>query len=50
MRESVEVMITAGEIEKKVKELGEIITNDYRDKYLTLVCVLKGGVVFMADL
>jgi len=43
-------MITAGEIEKKVKELGETITNDYRDKNLTLVCVLKGGVVFMADL
>ena len=50
MLESVEVMITKEEIDKKVAELGEIISNDYAGKKISLVCILKGGVVFMADL
>ncbi len=30
--------------------LGQQISNDYRDKEITIVCVLKGAVVFVADL
>lgn len=33
-----------------VKELGRRISEDYKDKNLLLVSVLKGSVVFMADL
>lgn len=33
-----------------VKELGRQISEDYKDKNLLLVSVLKGSVVFMADL
>ena len=33
-----------------VKELGKRISEDYKDKNLLLVSVLKGSVVFMADL
>ncbi len=44
------VLISEEEIRQKVHELGEIISKDYSDKKLFLVSVLKGSVVFMADL
>ncbi len=37
-------------IEKRVYELGRKITEDYANKELILVSVLKGGVIFLADL
>ncbi|HXY61624.1 MAG TPA: hypoxanthine phosphoribosyltransferase [Nitrospirota bacterium] len=37
-------------ITKKVKELADRISTDYKGKDLVLVCILKGAVVFMADL
>jgi hypoxanthine phosphoribosyltransferase len=37
-------------IAKKVKELADRISTDYAGKDLVLVCILKGAVVFMADL
>ena len=37
-------------ITKKVKELADRISADYKGKDLVLVCILKGAVVFMADL
>ncbi len=45
-----EVLITEEEIQNKVKELGERITEDYRDKDLFLLGILKGAVPFMADI
>lgn len=45
-----EVLITEEEIQNKVKELGERITEDYRDKDLFLLAILKGAVPFMADI
>ena len=45
-----EVLITEEEIQNKVKELGEKITEDYRDKDLFLLGILKGAVPFMADI
>ncbi|MDI6717299.1 MAG: hypoxanthine phosphoribosyltransferase [Actinomycetota bacterium] len=44
------VLITEAEIKYKVHELGGIISSDYRGKDLVLVSVLRGGVVFVADL
>ena len=44
------ILITEAELKKKVKELGEQITKDYEGKSLLLVGILKGSVVFMADL
>ncbi|QSQ08461.1 Hypoxanthine-guanine phosphoribosyltransferase [Koleobacter methoxysyntrophicus] len=44
------VLITREEISTRIKELGEQITRDYQEKNLLLVGVLKGAVVFMADL
>ncbi|BAK81832.1 hypoxanthine phosphoribosyltransferase [Candidatus Arthromitus sp. SFB-rat-Yit] len=44
------VLISKEEIENKVKELGEEINKDYKNKNLLLVCILKGSLMFMADL
>lgn len=44
------VLISEEELSAKVKELGEQISNDYKDKDLIMISVLKGSVVFMADL
>jgi hypoxanthine phosphoribosyltransferase len=46
----VEVMISAEDIAKRVRELGEEITRDYDSKDLVVVGILKGAVVFMSDL
>ncbi len=45
-----EVLITEEEIKEICKRLGEQISKDYEGKKLFLVSVLKGAVVFMADL
>jgi hypoxanthine phosphoribosyltransferase len=44
------VLITDDEIQGKIRELAERITEDYRGKELLLVGVLKGAFVVMADL
>lgn len=45
-----EVIVDRETIRKKVKELGERISKDYKGKDLILIGVLKGGFVFLADL
>ncbi|MCI0480488.1 MAG: hypoxanthine phosphoribosyltransferase [Candidatus Dadabacteria bacterium] len=44
------LLISATEIEQKVKELGKRITEDYRDKNPVFIGILKGGFIFLADL
>ncbi len=44
------VLISEEEIKKIVTDLGARISEDYKDKNLLMVSVLKGSVVFMADL
>lgn len=46
-----EILIDEATLKARVKELGALITKDYAGaKDLLLVCVLKGGVVFLTDL
>src|SRR5579863_7675747 len=45
-----EILITAEEIQAKVKELGQRITIDYQDKNVLLLGTLKGAVPFIGDL
>ncbi|MCL6611831.1 MAG: hypoxanthine phosphoribosyltransferase [Peptococcaceae bacterium] len=45
-----EILISEDRIAAKVKELGERISEDYRGKDVLMVGILKGAVVFMADL
>ncbi len=44
------VLLTEEEIKEIVKRLGREITEDYKDKNLLVVSVLKGSVMIMADL
>jgi hypoxanthine phosphoribosyltransferase len=46
----IEVLLSADEIAKRVKELGAEISRDYTDKDLLVVGILKGAVVFLSDL
>ncbi len=46
----VKVLITEEQIQAKVRELGEILTEEYKDKNPIIVGVLKGVVVFYADM
>ena len=44
------ILLSEEEIREKVKELGRILAAEYKDKNPLVICVLKGAVVFMADL
>ncbi len=43
-------LITAAEIQARIRELATVISQDYEDRDLLLICVLKGGAIFWADL
>lgn len=45
-----EILITGEQIQNRVQEIGEHISQDYRGKCPVLVGVLKGVLFFMADL
>ena len=45
-----EILYTEETIRAKVVELGKQISEDYKDKNLFMVAVLKGSLMFMADL
>ncbi len=44
------VLLSEGEIADIITNLGQQISKDYKDKNLLMVSILKGSVVFMADL
>lgn len=44
------VMIGAEALARRVQELGDQIASDYKDRDLTVVGVLNGSFIFMADL
>ena len=51
MRSEIEsILVPEEQLSKRIAELGEAITRDYKGQQLLLIGVLKGSVVFMADL
>lgn len=50
MAEKISVLISEEDVDKRIKELGEKISQDFAGKTLHLVCVLKGGTFFMCEL
>ena len=44
------VLITEDELRKRVYELGDQLTKDYSGKDVVVISVLKGSIMFMADL
>jgi hypoxanthine phosphoribosyltransferase len=45
-----EILITDDELQGRIRELGAEISQDYGDKDLHLICILRGGVIFLTDL
>jgi hypoxanthine phosphoribosyltransferase len=45
-----EILIPQDELQKRVVELGADISRDYQGKPLLLICILRGGVMFLTDL
>jgi hypoxanthine phosphoribosyltransferase len=45
-----EVLVTKEALQSRIAELGAQISRDYQGQDLLLVCVLKGGVMFLTDL
>ncbi len=46
----VDILIDEAELHARVCELGEILSREYAGKDLLLVCILRGGVMFLTDL
>src|SRR6202165_927076 len=44
------VFLTAGQIQKRVEEMGQQITADYPEGPIYLIAILKGAFMFLADL
>lgn len=44
------VLLSEEEIQNRVRELGARLAEDYRDKNPVMICILKGSVMFYADL
>ena len=45
-----EILISTERLQERIAELGEEINEDYVGKNLHLICILRGGVLFLADL
>ena len=45
-----ELLLSQEAVQAKVVELGAILDRDYADKKPLMICVLKGALMFMADL
>ncbi len=44
------ILYPSSELGKRVSELGNNITDDYKGKEILLVSILRGGVIFLSDL
>ena len=44
------ILISEEQLQQRIRELGEILTEEYKDKNPVIVGVLKGVVVFYADM
>src|SRR5262245_5720611 len=44
------VLIPASEIQARIRQLGEQISQDYPDGKLHFICILKGAIFFLTDL
>lgn len=47
---NLETLISEEELQARIAELGAQISKDYEGKELVVLCILKGGVMFMTDL
>lgn len=48
--ETINVLISEQEVDKRIEALGAKISEDYAGKQIHLICILKGGVFFACEL
>ena len=44
------ILLSEEQIQKRVRELGAQLAEDYADKNPVMICILKGSTMFFADL
>lgn len=49
-KEDLKILFSAEQIQEKVSETAKVLNEFYQGEEVTAVCVLKGGVIFAADL
>lgn len=50
MSETISVLLSEEQVDKRIRELGEQISRDYSENGVHLICVLKGASIFMCEL
>ena len=50
IKHEVKVLLSEQEVDKRIQEIGDMITKDFAGETVHLVCVLKGGSFFMCEL
>lgn len=45
-----EILIDEGKLQERIAELGKEISRDYLNENLHLICILRGGIIFLSDL
>ena len=50
MAETIKVLYSEEQVDKRVRELAAKISEDYAGRQVHMICVLKGGVFFMCEL
>lgn len=45
-----EILISEEDLQKRITELATDISHDFQDQPLLLICILRGGVMFLTDL
>jgi len=48
--DNIDVLIDSHSLQSRITELAVEITNDYAGQHFILVCILRGGVLFLSDL
>ncbi|HOO27817.1 MAG TPA: hypoxanthine phosphoribosyltransferase [Lachnospiraceae bacterium] len=50
MSEEIRVLLSEQQVDRRIQEIGEKISKDYKGRSVHLVCVLKGGTFFLCEL
>ena len=49
-KDMAKVLFSQEELQTRIRELGALLSEDYRGKTPTMVCILKGAIMFYTDL
>ena len=50
MSEKIEILINEEQLDKRISEIAEQINKEFVNEDIALICVLKGGIMFMTDI